>query len=38
VQLRYLRSAEHFDELVARLERVAKAKARDEAARAEAAY
>jgi hypothetical protein len=35
VKLRYLRSAEHFDELVAKLERVAQAKARNEAARAE---
>ena len=36
VKLRYLRSAEHFDELVATLERVAQAKVRNEAARAEA--
>ena len=37
VRLRYLRSAEHFDELVAGLESVARAKSRNEAARAEAA-
>lgn len=36
VKLRYLCSAQHFDELVARLESVAQAKARNEAARAEA--
>ena len=36
VKLRYLRSAQHFDELVAGLEDVAQAKARNEAARAEA--
>jgi hypothetical protein len=35
VKLRYLRSAQHFDELVAGLENVAQAKARNEAARAE---
>jgi hypothetical protein len=35
VKLRYLRSAEHFDGLVAKLERVAEAKVRNEAARAE---
>ena len=35
VKLRYLRSAEHFDELVAGLKNVARAKARNEAARAE---
>ena len=35
VKLRYLRSAEHFDELVAKLESVAHAKVRNEAARAE---
>ena len=34
VKLQYLRSAEHFDELVARLDRVAQAKIRNEAARA----
>lgn len=38
VKHRYLRSAEHFDELVARLESVAQAKARNEAARAEAVF
>ena len=37
VKLRYLRSAEHFDELVATLDRVAQAKVRNEAARAKAA-
>ena len=37
VKQRYLRSAEHFDELLAGLESVAQAKARNEAARAEAA-
>jgi hypothetical protein len=37
VKLRYLRSAEHFDELVAKLESVAQAKVRNDAARAEAA-
>lgn len=36
VKLRYLRSAEHFDELVAKLESVAQAKIRNEAACAEA--
>lgn len=36
VKLRYLRSAEHFDELLAGLETVAQAKARNDAARAEA--
>ena len=36
VKLLYLRSAEHFDELVAKLESVAQAKVRNEAARAEA--
>lgn len=36
VKLRYLRSAEHFDELVARLETIARAKVRNEAARSEA--
>lgn len=36
VRLRYLRSAEHFDELLAGLEAVARAKARNEAARAAA--
>lgn len=35
VKLRYLRSAQHFDELVAGLEDVAQAKARNDAARAE---
>ena len=35
VKLTYIRSAEHFDELVAGLENVARAKARNEAARAE---
>jgi hypothetical protein len=34
VKLRYLRSAEHFDELVATLEDVAQAKVRNEAAKA----
>lgn len=34
VRLRYLRSAEHFDSLVSNLERVAEAKVRNEAARA----
>ncbi len=38
VKLRYLRSAEHFDELVANLERVAQAKARNEAAREESVF
>ena len=38
VKLRYLRSAEHFDELVAKLESVAQAKTRNDAARAQAAY
>jgi hypothetical protein len=38
VKLRYLRSAEHFDELVAKLESVAQAKSRNDAARAQAAY
>lgn len=37
VKLCHLRSAEHFDELVAQLERVARAKARNEAARTKAA-
>jgi hypothetical protein len=37
VKMRYLRSAEHFENLVAGLERFAEAKARNEAARAEAA-
>ncbi len=37
VKLRYLRSAEHFDGLVTKLERVAEAKLRNEAARAEVA-
>jgi hypothetical protein len=36
VKHRYLCSAEHFDELVAGLESVAQAKARNEAARAKA--
>jgi len=36
VKLRYLRSAQHFDKLVASLENVAQAKARNDAARAEA--
>jgi hypothetical protein len=36
VKLRYLRSAEHFDELVAGLESVARAKDRNEAARTQA--
>ena len=36
VKMRYLRSAEHFEKLVARLENIARAKARNEAARAEA--
>ena len=36
VKLQYLRSAEHFDEIVAKLESVAQAKMRNEAARAEA--
>ena len=31
--MRYLRSAEHFDDLVTKLEGVARAKARNEAAR-----
>ena len=35
VKLRYLRSAQHFEELVAGLENVALTKARNEAARAE---
>jgi hypothetical protein len=35
VKLRYLRSARHFEELVDGLEKVAEAKARNEAARAE---
>ena len=35
VKIRYLRSAEHFDELVANLERVAEAKVRNDTARAE---
>jgi hypothetical protein len=34
VKLRYLRSAEHFDELVAKLEEIAQAKVRNEAAKA----
>lgn len=33
VKMSYLRSAEHLDVIVARLERVARAKARNEAAR-----
>ena len=37
VKMRYLRSAEHFEELVAGLETVAQAKARNDAARAKAA-
>ena len=37
VRIRYARSAEHFEQLVAGLESVAQAKARNEAARAEAA-
>lgn len=37
VTKRYLRSAEHFDEIVARLERVAQAKLRNEAARVNSA-
>jgi hypothetical protein len=37
VKQRYLRSAEHFDELVMGLEIVAQAKARNQAARAEGA-
>ena len=37
VKLRHLRSAEHFDGLVAGLEAVAAAKARNETARAELA-
>jgi len=36
VRMRCLRSAEHFEKLVAGLESVARAKARNEAARAEA--
>ena len=36
VKLRYLHSAQHFEELVAGLENVAQAKARNEAARAKA--
>jgi hypothetical protein len=36
VKIQYLRSAEHFDEIVAKLESVAEAKIRNEAARAEA--
>ena len=36
VKMRYLRSAEHFEKLVAGLENIARAKARNEAARAEA--
>ena len=35
VKLRYLRSAQHFDELMAGLENIAQAKVRNEAARAE---
>ena len=38
VKLGYLRSAQHFDKLVAGLERVAEDKARNDAARAEAAF
>ena len=34
VKLRHLRSAEHFDELVAKLESIARAKVRNETARA----
>ena len=34
VKMRYVRSAEHFEKLVADLESVARAKARNEAARA----
>lgn len=37
VEARFLRSAEHFEKLVANLESVARAKARNEAARADAA-
>lgn len=37
VQLRCVRSAEHFERLVAQLESVAQAKMRNEAAQAEAA-
>ncbi len=37
VKMRYLRSAEHFEKLVANLESVARAKARNEAAPAKAA-
>lgn len=36
VKLQYLRSAEHFDEIVAKLESVAQAKIRNEAARSDA--
>jgi hypothetical protein len=36
VKLQYLRSAQHFDEIVDKLESVARAKARNEAAREEA--
>ncbi len=36
VKLQHLRSAQHFEGLVARLEDIAQAKARNEAARAEA--
>ncbi len=36
VKLRHLRSAEHFEGLLAKLEDAAQAKARNEAARAEA--
>ena len=36
VKMRYLCSAEHFEKLVAGLENIARAKARNEAARAEA--
>ena len=38
VKLQYLRSAQHFEELVAKFENVAQAKARNEAARAEAIF
>jgi len=36
VRLQYIRSAEHFEEIVANLESVAQAKARNEKARAKA--
>jgi hypothetical protein len=36
VKLRHLRSAEHFEELLDKLDQIAQAKARNEAARADA--